>query len=300
MSVSPGALAQVECYFNAWNTGDAEGVAAVFAPGGSYTDPTVTGPPLSGAALAEHVGVLVAGFPDLSFEMLGAQAVDGGPSGGTVVVRWLMRGSHTGPLGAWPATGCSVAVRGAEFITVTGGKLGSVERYFDRQTLAEQLGLQVIVQPDADGPWQHGYAYRATAGSTQAPGAVSLTWIDVRSDEEAAQVEALGDQVAAELLKTPGFISLLGGGIGHRLYLITAWESLDVAREAMRNSPHTAAVKRFFTEDFGAAVGTGIWSVHHLNPLWVRCHACAQVTDRARANGACPCGQPLPEPPQRW
>jgi steroid delta-isomerase-like uncharacterized protein len=300
MTASPKAPTPVERYFNAWNARDAEGVAAAFAPGGTYTDPTVTGPPLSGAALAEHVGALVAGFPDLRFEILSAQRVHGGRSGGTVVVRWLMRGTNTGPLRGWSPSGCSVALRGAAFITVADSKIGSVDSYFDRQTLAEQLGLQVIVQPDTDGPWQFGHAYRATAGNTKAPGAVSLTWIDVRSDEEAGQVEALGDQVAAELMKAPGFISFLGAEIGTRLYTITAWESPDAIRETMRNSPHAVAMKRFFTQDLGAAVGTGVWRVHHLNPLWARCAACAHVTDQAQANGTCPCGQPLPAPPQYW
>ena len=65
-------------------------------------------------------------------------------------------------------------------------------------------------------------------------------------------------------------------------------------------SQHKGAIKRFFTEDVGAAVGTGVWSLHHLNPLWVRCTSCAQVSDRTAADSACACGQPLPEPPGYW
>lgn len=82
-------------------------------------------------------------------------------------------------------------------------------------------------------------------------------------------------------------------------YTITAWESEDAARQVMRSAAHKAAVKRFFTDDFGAALGTGVWRVHHLNPLWVRCSGCAQVIDRAR-DDVCPCGQPFPEPPSYW
>jgi len=298
MHTSPSALTQVDPYFSAWNARDADGVVAAFAEGGTYTDPAVTGPPLSGAAIAEHVGALFTAFPDLSLEMLSTQLLNGDASDCTVVVRWLMRGTNTGPLREWSASGRSVALRGADFISVASGKITSVDSYFDRQTMAEQLGFQVIVQPDEEGPWQLGYAYRTTAGSRKAAGAIGLTWIDVRSEEEARHVEALGDDVAAELRKVPGFISLVGAGIGSRLFTVTAWESADGVRETMRNIPHASAMKHFFTQDFAAAVGTGVWNAHHLNPVWVRCTACAKLADQAEAGGICSCGQSLPEPPE--
>jgi steroid delta-isomerase-like uncharacterized protein len=299
MDISPSCLMQIEPYFKAWNAHDPGAVAAAFTEDGTYTDPTVAGPPLTSAALAEHVQALFAGFPDLAFVILSAQPMDGGASGGTVVARWLMRGTNTGPLRGLPPSGRSVALPGVDLITIADGKIGSVEGYFDRQTMAEQLGLQVLVQPHAAGPFQFGYAVRATTGSTKVPAAVSLTWIDARSEEEADQVRAISRPLAAELAKAPGFISWLGVGIASRLFTITAWESEDAIKQAMRNNLHTGAIKRFFTEDFGAAVGTGIWSVHHLNPLWVRCPSCARVTDRAQA-ASCTCGQQLPESPQRW
>jgi steroid delta-isomerase-like uncharacterized protein len=298
MYVSASALTQVEPYFSAWNARDAGGVVAAFADGGTYTDPSVIGPPLSGATIAEHVGALFTAFPDLSLEILNAQLADGGASDCTVAVRWLMRGTNTGPLRQWSPSGHSVSLQGADFIGVARGKITSVDSYFDRQTMAEQLGFQVIIQPDEEGPWQLGYAYRTTTGSTKAAGAVGLTWIDVRSAEEAGQVEAFGDEVAAELMKVPGFISLVGAGIGSRLYTITAWESADHIRETMRNIPHASAMRHFFTQDFASAVGTGVWTAHYLNPVWVRCAACAKLTDQAQANGTCSCGQSLPEPPQ--
>jgi steroid delta-isomerase-like uncharacterized protein len=145
MTISPGCLMQIEPYFKAWNAHDPEAVAAAFVEGGTYTDPAVAGP-LSGPALAEHAQALFAGFPDLNFEVLSAQPVDGGASGGTVVARWLMRGTNTGPLRGLPPSGRSVALPGVDLITVVDGKIGSVEGYFDRQTMAEQLGLQVLIQ----------------------------------------------------------------------------------------------------------------------------------------------------------
>ena len=34
----------VESYFQAWNSRDPDAVPGVFAEGGTYTDPTITGP----------------------------------------------------------------------------------------------------------------------------------------------------------------------------------------------------------------------------------------------------------------
>jgi steroid delta-isomerase-like uncharacterized protein len=299
MAAVTSSLAHVACYFQAWNTRDPDAVVAAFAEGGTYTDPTVSGPPLSGSALADHVRALFVAFPDLSFEVLSAQAVDGGGDGATVA-QWLMCGTNTGALHGSPASGRSVALRGVDVITAAGGKVGSVEGYFDRQTLAEQLGFQVIVQPHSAGPFQFGYAVRAAAGSSKAPGAVSVTWIEARSEEEAEQVRAISRPLVAELTTAPGFISWLGVGVGNRLYTITAWDDLDAIQQVMRSSLHQGAVKRLFTENFCAAVGTGVWSVHRLNPLWVRCASCTQVINRAETGSVCACGQPLPESPTYW
>ncbi len=45
----------VESYFQAWNSRDPDAVPGVFAEGGTYTDPTITGPPLPAPDLAGHV-----------------------------------------------------------------------------------------------------------------------------------------------------------------------------------------------------------------------------------------------------
>ena len=286
---------QVEPYFRAWNAHDPNAVAAAFAEGGTYTDPAVTGPPLTGAGLAEHARALFAAFPDLSFEVLGGQSGDG-----LVITQWLMHGTNTGTWNGQPPTGRPVTVQGVDVFTVTDGKITSAEGYFDRQALAEQLGLQMRPLPPVAGPFQFGYAVRASAGSSKVPGAFSLTWIDARSEEEAEEVKLTAAVVVAELSQRPGFLSWVGMEIGTRLYTITAWESQDAVREVMRNGTHLAAVKRFLTEDFCAAASTSVWCAHHLNAIRVRCSSCGRLTDRAQAAGSCACGQPLPPMPECW
>jgi steroid delta-isomerase-like uncharacterized protein len=291
------APTQAAPFFEAWNAHDAAAVTAALADGGTYADPT-TESPLAGLALAEHVRTLVAAFPDLSFEVLSTVPADAGADG-TMVVQWLMRGTNTGPWNGQPPTGRVVAVRGVDVLTVTAGEITSAEGYFDRQGLAEQLGFQMRPLPPVAGPFQFGYAVRASAGGGTVPGAFSLTWIDARSEEEAEEVKLTAAVVATELTQEPGFLSWVGMEIGSRLYTITAWESQDAVRAVMRSSTHLAAVKRFLTEDFAAAGSTGVWSAHHVNAVNVRCPACAQLTDRA-AGDRCACGQPLPPMPEPW
>jgi hypothetical protein len=154
--------------------------------------------------------------------------------------------------------------------------------------------------PPAAGPFQFGYAVSATSGRATTPGAVSLTWVDVRSEQEAEQVKLTAAAIAAELTGEPGFIGWLGVEIGSRLYTITAWDDADAVGALMRSIRHKEAVRQFFTEDLGAAAATGVWRVHHLNPVRVRCVSCAEMTDPAACNGTCGCGQPLPESPPYW
>ena len=149
-----------------------------------------------------------------------------------------MRGTNTGPLRGQFPTGRGVALAGVDVITLADGKIGSVQGYFDRQTMAEQLGLQVIVQPHAIGPFQFGYAARAAGDSCKVPGAVGLTWLDTRSEEEAQQVRELTVQIVAELATAPGFIGWLGVVIVGRMYTITTWETEDAVRAVLRSSAH--------------------------------------------------------------
>lgn len=86
----------LEPYFDASNTRDPDAVAAAFAEGGTYTDPTVSGPALTGTAIAGHGRALLAAFPDLSFEILHGQRADVE----TVITQWLMLGTKAMTLSA--------------------------------------------------------------------------------------------------------------------------------------------------------------------------------------------------------
>ena len=295
MTAISDSLMEAEAYVGAWNAHDPQAVAAAFTEGGTYTDPTVTGPALTGHAIIEYARALLTAFPDLTFEIVGAHPADGRQ----VIMQWVMHGTNTGPWNGQPPTGRPVAMQGVNVLTVTAGKITSAEGYFDRQAMAEQLGFQMRPLPPVAGPFQFGYAARTATDSSAVPGAFSLTWIDARSEQEAEEIKLTAAVVAAELAPQPGFLSWVGLEIGSRLYTITAWENQDAVRAVMRNSTHLAAVKRFFAGDLGAAANTGVWCAHHLNPVRVRCPSCGQWTVPA-GDGTCACGQPLPPPPPSW
>jgi steroid delta-isomerase-like uncharacterized protein len=291
----------VRRYVESWNEHDPAKVAATLGPGGTYSDPTATNSPLEGPALEEHLRKLFDAFPDLSLEV----AVDLPAS--DAAVSWLMRGTHTGRWNEMPPLGGVLDLRGVDLLKIENGEIRAVERHFDRQTMAQQLGFEVVVQPAPDGVWQLGYSWRATSGSTAAPGAISITWTEARSREEAEELEAVGGLFGAELTEAPGFISVITGGIGTRLFTVAAWESAEAIPPAMRNKLHTGGVKRFHTEDFLGSFGFGVFTTHRAGPVLVRCTSCAALTgryglagSRDGLDGNCSCGQPLPKTPQSW
>jgi len=285
-------LAAARRYFDAWNRRDPEAIAATFAEGGTYSDPTTEGD-LTGPAIAGYAAALVTGFPDLSFEI-----VSEGATASAVAAEWVMRGTNTGPLRGAPPTGASVALPGADVITVEDGAIRSVRGYFDRQEMLQQLGLKLVVQPPAAGPVSYGTSAYVQPGRPTRPGAVSLTWIDARSDAEALQIQTTTRQdVVPELARMPGFISTVLARAGDRLFTISAWESSEAAGGLMRSPGHRSAMQRFFRGELGSAVHTGVWVPERLNVLWVQCPSCAEIVDSDRPEGTCACGEELPRTP---
>jgi steroid delta-isomerase-like uncharacterized protein len=287
-------MEMVHRYFHAWNQHDPAGIAAAFVEGGTYEDPS-TGRPLQGEEIAAYADSLFTAFPDLAFQPVAESLF----RPGTLAAQWSMGGTNRGPFLGMPPTGKTVSLRGADFITIEAGGIRSVQGYFDQRTFAEQLGLQVVVQPEAAGPFQFGIATRVSAESTAAPGAFSLTWIEVDSAERQEEVRRLTRQIAAELRHTPGFLGWIGGMVGSRMFTVTAWETPECARRLLTEGSHPEATRRFFEPEFGATGWTGVWVPHHLNAVWVRCPSCGRLVDYDEQGGKCACGSAL-KPPHPW
>jgi steroid delta-isomerase-like uncharacterized protein len=123
-------------YFEAWNQHDSGKIVAAFSVGGTYLDPS-SGGALVGEAVGHYASGLFAAFPNLTFEVVTAGAI----GENMVAAQWVMRGTNTGSMLGGPPTGKTVALHGADFITMEGGKIRSVRGYFDMKELGEQLGF---------------------------------------------------------------------------------------------------------------------------------------------------------------
>jgi len=288
------ALRVAETYFDAWNRRDAAAIVASFADGGTYTDPLAPG--LSGDALAAYVAGLWQAFPDLAFELDGAALV----GGDTVAAQWVMTGTNTGPFHGLPPTGRSIRLPGADFIRVEDGRIRSVHGYFDAGAVPRQLGLQVVVQPEALGPFRFGSSVGVQGGRRSRPGAFGITMLHVRNAEEVERMRTYSRQIALEMLEMPGFIGWTAMALGDRLYNVSAWEDVESIGRLMIGGTHARAMADFFGPGIGAGGFTSVWVPERINAMWVRCRGCDRMRPHLGPDSRCDCGAALPEPPEYW
>ena len=118
------------------NRADVSAADAVFA-----TDCVVhlTGiaAPLEGVgAFKEFISGMLHAFPDLHFTI-----EDQLVQGDRAAFRWSATGTHTGPLGAAPATGKKIAVEGLIIDRVVAGKVQERWDQWDQPAMLQQLGF---------------------------------------------------------------------------------------------------------------------------------------------------------------
>jgi steroid delta-isomerase-like uncharacterized protein len=75
-------------------------------------------------------------YPDLNFTH-----EDTLSEGDRVMIRWIMRGTHNGPLMSIPATGKPVTVAGIDVFRIAGGKIVELWQYWDQLGMQQQLGV---------------------------------------------------------------------------------------------------------------------------------------------------------------
>ena len=295
MRASADAIAVAQRYFDGWNRRDPAAVLETMEPNGAYADPT-TGGPISGQAFNAYMTGLFSAFPDVSFEIasIGVAAPD------LVAAQWVMRGTNTGSMFGLPPTMKSIDVRGADFIRVAGDRIRSVDGYFDSGEVPRQLGLQVIVQPHAIGPFTFGTSVRVSTDRPTRPGAFSVTAIAPRSDEDANNIREMSRQIAVELQSMKGFIGWVGVTLANRMITITAWEDVRDPQQLMERGRHPEAMNKFFAGQLGASAYTSVFTADRINASWVRCPSCSKMVDHAARLGTCPCGATLPQPMPYW
>lgn len=128
-------------YIAAWNTRDAERIAAFFAEDGVYEDVTsvangwATEAWQGRAAIADAIRGMYDGIPDMSLELRSVRAADD-----LVVLEWTMIGTQTGDWPGLPATGKSFSVPGISSIELHDGAIRRQNDYWDAHLMLSQLG----------------------------------------------------------------------------------------------------------------------------------------------------------------
>jgi steroid delta-isomerase-like uncharacterized protein len=274
-------------YVEAWNRHDAEAILGCFALDGRYESPT-TGGPISGIQLKAHAEALWRGFPDLALEA--EPPIGSAPD--RVALHWSMTGSHQGEYLGAAASGRTVRLRGMDLFRCVREGIAAATAFFDSASLPHQLGLQVLVQPEQIGPIVSGVSQVIRTGRPIDEGAVGITELVARSDEEMVQLQALGAKVAAEMPDRPGFIGLTVSIAGRRLTTMSTWDSVRSLRQSLIGSAHGEAMRRVLGEDLAEGGASSIW-LHVQSNGFRRCPRCARMRRLEGRIGRCECGEAL-------
>ncbi|MBI2718827.1 MAG: ester cyclase [Rhizobiales bacterium] len=289
------SLDLVHRYMDAWNRRNADAILATLGASGTYEDPSTQGP-ISGEALRAYVTGLWTAFPDLAFDKLSVGET--GPD--SVAAQWIMRGTNTGSMMGLPPTGKKVELRGADFFVIAGGSIASVTGHFDTAAVPRQLGLNVIVQPFAIGPFKFGTSTSVQTGRTQEPGAFSITQLEALDDEAGKIITKAGRDTMIDMLKMDGFIGSVTANFGSRRVTISAWASPEDSRQVMKGGAHADAMRGMYDGSLAKQGFTSVWTKHRVNPYMLRCDSCGKMTRGPNESLTCSCGTRLPDPAPYW
>jgi heme-degrading monooxygenase HmoA len=294
-------------FYQAWNARDTDWLTRLFADEGTLTDPLCRRE-LAGGALHAHLDMLTAALPELRFALQSSYR-DGSRAVATWSLNAICRGALDTELAPpeeqWEdAQGVHTQFAEVPFVLdgvdvfelADGEHLQCVRRYFDRRALADQLGLQTIVEPVQVGTMTFGYSLR-DSGSTAKPGLLGVTWIQARNEEEKAKIRLYARRIVKGFRNVPGFIGIVTGFAGLHGFTLTAWENEDALRAGVHGRDHVEAMRGFHA---GTSVGvfTSVWQPLRLNRIWQRCAQCGTPNDAHASERVCvKCGAALPEAP---
>ena len=166
--------------------------------------------------------------------------------------------------------------------------------------MPRQLGLQIVVQPHEIGPFQFGTSTAVQTGTTAAPVAFGITYLEAIDDDAAQRVRDMSRECMMELMHIPGFIGAVTAKIGQRMITMSAWSNTDAMSASVRKGAHGAAMKPFYEGTIASSGFTSVWSPARINPYWIRCTACGSMVDTSKHGRVCPCGADLPGHPPYW
>jgi predicted ester cyclase len=144
LSNSNSLMAISLAFIEAWNSGNADALAALFDDKGKFSTPATNGQ-LSVPKMRIYVKSMMTAIPDMKIEMLNE-----GPISSTLLAaNGMVIGTWTEPFTSGPLAGIPPAMKSmtlpiASFIKVQNGKIICCTQYYDRMALLVQWGL---IQP---------------------------------------------------------------------------------------------------------------------------------------------------------
>lgn len=126
-------------FVEAWNTQDAEGIAAQFAPDGVRHQFALPEARLAGRdAIAQGCGTIIHAVPDCRLEVRSQGATEDG----RLIVEWTFTGVHENDFPGMPASGNTFLLPGVSVYTLDGDGLILLENvYWDTATLMATAGV---------------------------------------------------------------------------------------------------------------------------------------------------------------
>ncbi|GAA0974257.1 hypothetical protein GCM10009555_030260 [Acrocarpospora macrocephala] len=261
-----------EAHLEAWRNADPAAVAAAVT---GFQDPDTAGS-LAGDALAAHAAAVLDRFRNLRLQV---EQVTGDADAATVW--WTIEADHRATYLGMPAVGRAVRFAGTDLVTAD----GRVRRCFDRLAVAEALGYTARFVPAADEVREFGVSARAASSRTDRPGAFTLTWLEVRDEAEAADVDLLSVEIVKGLRTSKGFLGVATFDIGDRKYTLTAFDRPESVR-AVHARPHQRAMRRFFKAGLCTRALTSVLIPEAIRE-YARCADCGTVV---KHGAACGCG----------
>ena len=124
-------------YLEAWNTRSGKQVAEWMTGDCVYEDVTLSESHKGPDDIAGFVDGIAGMFSDdYSFELAGGASTDD-----HYYMEWVIKGTHNGTQGPFPATGKPFEIRGASVGSRQGGKISGNRDYWDMATFLAQVGL---------------------------------------------------------------------------------------------------------------------------------------------------------------
>lgn len=134
-----GNKAVVRRWIDGWNTQGVEAVDELFSPDFQDRQLAPDGGAVTLDSFKERLRTLDSMIGPGDFEEQEMIA-----EGDRVMVRWVLRGTHSGPFLGLPATGRTFSVDGVNIFRISGGRIAERWSFFDLTALLAQLGAKVV------------------------------------------------------------------------------------------------------------------------------------------------------------